>query len=206
MEAACVPLALGNQTCFPLQINERAHQHDIKDEVMTLSGMKEEKSEGQIVLMIGETKGPGRESEKGRETERGKGRETGKEKGRRKESWNEIVLGNERGRESGTKTEIETGTGTETGTMTGKESERGRGRRSESGSGRNESGNESEKESGSGNEKGREVGTEIKKETVREIGMTKKKEGKTAGIREKTSEKKEVREMSMRKESPSEWI
>lgn len=202
VEAVYVPLALGNQTCFSSQIREQAHQYGIKDEVMTLSGMIEEKSEGEIGLMTGERKGPGRGSEKGSGTERGKGKEIGKEKGRRKESWSEIVLGNGRGKESGTKTG--TGSGTETETMTGKGNERGRGRRNESESGRSEKGSGSEKEIVSGNEKGIEVETGIKKETARETGTTKKKEGKTAGIREKISEKKEAQEMSMRRENPSE--
>lgn len=182
------------------EIREQAHRYDTKDGVMISSGMRGERSEGWIGLMTGEMTGPGRESGKGRGTEREKEKETGKERGRKKESWNEIVLGNGRGTESGTKTG--TVSGTETETMTGRGNERGRGRRSGSESGRNEKGNENAREIGSGSAKGREVETETKKETARETGMTKKKEGKTAGIREKIFEKKEAQEMSMRKENP----
>jgi len=46
VEAVYVTLALGDQTYLSSQIREQAHRYDIKDEVMTLSGMKEEKSEG----------------------------------------------------------------------------------------------------------------------------------------------------------------
>lgn len=182
------------------EIREQAHRYDTKDGVMISSGMRGERSEGWIVLMTGEMKGPGRESGKGRGTERGKEKETGKERGRKKESWNEIVLGNGRGTENGTKTG--TVSGTETEIMTGKGNERGRGRRSGSESGRNAKGSENERENGSGSVKGREVETETKRETARETGMTKKKEGKTAGIREKIFEKKEAQEMSTMKENP----
>lgn len=184
------------------EIREQAHRYGTKDGVMISSGMKGEKSEGWIGLMTGEMKGPGRESGKGRgtEREREKEKETGKERGRKKESWSEIVLENGRGTESGTKTG--TVSGTETETMTGKGNERGRGRRRGSESGRSAKGSENEREIGSGSVKGREVETETKSETARETGMTKKKEGKTAGIREKIFEKKEAQEMSMRKENP----
>lgn len=178
------------------EIREQAHRYDTKDGVMISSGMRGERSEGWIGLMTGEMTGLGRESGKGRGTEREKEKETGKERGRKKESWNEIVLGNGRGTESGTKTG--TGSGTETETMTGRGNERGRGRRSGSESGRNEKGSENAREIGSGSAKGREVETE----TARETGMTKTKEGKTAGTREKIFEKKEAQEMSMRKENP----
>lgn len=182
------------------EIREQAHRYGTKDGAMISSGMKGEKSEGWIGLMTGEMKGPGRESGKGRGTEREKEKETGKERGRRKESWNEIVLGNGRGTESGTKTG--TVSGTETETMTGKGNERGRGRRRGNESGRSVKGSENEREIGSGSAKRREVETETKSETARETGMTKKKEGKTAGIREKIFEKKEAQEMSTRKENP----
>lgn len=182
------------------EIREQARQYDTKDGVMISSGMRGERSEGWIGLTTGEMKGPGRESGKGRGTERGKEKETGKERGRKKESWNEIVLGNGRGTESGTKRG--TVSGTETETTTGKGSERERGRRRGSESGRNEKGSENEREIGSGSAKGREVETETKRETARETGMTKKKEGKTAGIREKIFEKKEAQGMSTRKENP----